>query len=313
MLTTAHKEFTARQGSLIFSTAQSTAINGMSAPCGVSLKRLSFIALLPGLLFSTAGQAAFTLNFAGGVAVDVGNVGPNQAAPESVIDPSNGLRYWHYIVGDPATGFAQEVYIQATGSSCPQSTICSASGGSVGFGSVNVMNSGPGTGNPNDILIREVMGGTWNATTSTWTCDTSYCDEFVKGAYADKPKMTQGINDPDFTSNFVLDMSNIAISNNSTAITLTDGSTAPTGSSLTNVQTVLDPNSSSTFAFDMAHDAQLTNVNGGKYTYTTGSGVLGANGHYVYVDGSFDPTTLDYSPFLDPTVNNPWSFPAGKP
>jgi hypothetical protein len=120
MLTTAHKEFTARQGSLIFSTAQSTAINGMSAPCGVSLKRLSFIALFPGLLFSTAGQAAFTLNFAGGVAVDVGNVGPNQAAPESVIDPSNGLRYWHYIVGDPATGFAQEVYIQATGSSYPQ-------------------------------------------------------------------------------------------------------------------------------------------------------------------------------------------------
>lgn len=254
-----------------------------------------------------AGQTPFT------------DMGANEATGESVIDPSNGLRYWHYMMGNPATGFAQEIYIRGTGSSCAQSTICSASGGTVGFGINNVLgansttNSGNGTGNPNNIIMRQVLGGTWTAATSTWTCDTAFCGEFIKAAYANKPKITQGINESDYAATFIVDMSGVAISDDATALTITDGSTGATGASLTNTQVMTDALTGNVISFDMANDSQLTNVNGGQYKYNTGSGILGANGTYVYVDGGYNPSTVDYSPFLDPSISNPWSYPANKP
>ena len=82
---------------------------------------------------------------------------------------------------------------------------------------------------------------------------------------------------------------------------------------MTNLQTVIDPTSSSAFDFDMAKDSQLIYVNGGKYAYTSGSGVLGARGTYVYVDGNYNPSTVDYSPYLDNSVSNPWAYPGNKP
>ncbi len=295
-------------------------------------KLLPLVSLIPCLLFGSVGHAEFAMNFSGTTSTFIvhGNsfisgqspftpMGTNQATGESVIDPSNGLRYWHYILGDPASGFAQEIYIRGTGSSCSQSTICSASGGTVGFGSNNVLGSnsatvsGNGTGNPNNIIMRQVLGGTWNASTSTWTCDTAFCGEFIKASYANKPKITQGISDSDFTAKFILDMSGVAISDNSTALTVTDDSTGATGASLTNVQSVTDNQTGSVISFDMANDSQLTNVNGGRYTYTTGSGVLGARGTYVYVDGGYNPANVDYSPFLDHSVSNPWAYPANQP
>lgn len=289
-------------------------------------KLLPLISLLPAILFSPASHAEFAMNFSGTTTTFVthGNsfvggqspftpMGSNEATGESVIDPSNGLRYWHYILGDPASGFAQEVYIRATGSSCGQFTICSASGGTTNFGG-NVLAAGnSGNGNPNAITVRQVMGGTWTAATNTWTCDTAYCSEFIKAAYANKPKITQGISDPDFTAMFILDMSGVAISDNSTPLTITDESTGATGASLTNVQSLTDSLTGNVISFDMANDSQLTNVNGGRYIYNNGPGVLGARGTYVYVDGGYNPATVDYSPFLDDSVSNPWAYPASKP
>ena len=262
------------------------------------------------------------MNFSGTTINSAGtpftNVGQNEASGEYFIDPDNGLGYWHYLLGDPAAGFAQEVYIRATGASCGQNTICSASAGTTGFG-INVLgqhsttNSSNGTGNPNEVIMRQVLGGTWNAGSSIWTCDTAYCSEFIKSSYANKPKITQGINDPEYTAQFIMDMSAVALSNNSTTLTITSGGVGATGASLTNVHTVIDPSSSNVFSFDMALDGQQTYVNGGKYIYTTGSGVLGASGTYSYIDGNYNPTTIDYSPFLDRTISNPWSFPGAKP
>lgn len=289
-------------------------------------------------IFSPIGHSEFAMNFSGVTSTSIVHgtsgvggqspftpTGANQAG-SFVTDPTNGLNYWHYILGDPATGFAQEVYIQATGgNSCGDNSICTASGGSAltptgasGGNPVNFLGSnsavnGTATANPSRVIVHQVLGGTWDAGTSTWTCDTAYCSEFIKSSYADKPKITEGINEPDFTSTFILDMSGIALSNNSTNLTLTDKNTAPTGSSLTNVQTVIDPTNASTISFDMAHDSQSTNVNGGKYTYTNGGGTLGSSGNYVYVDGGFNPRTIDYTPFLDETVSNPWAYPDTKP
>jgi hypothetical protein len=300
---------------------------------------LALIALI-GLSLSPAGRADFALNFSGATSTTVIQgiqplggqtpftaVNANQAG-ELVVDPDTGLNYWHYIMGDPASGFAQEVYIQAGGSAfntvnhlCGQETICSASGGVVTNGFDNRFNilgnnsgiTGNGTGNPNRVILRQVLGGTWDATTSTWTCDTDFCSEFVKSAYADKPKITQGINESDFSSTFILDMSGVAMSNNSTDLTLVSKGSASTGASLTNAQTVKDPSTGEVISsFDMANDSQSTFVTGGKYTYVDGTGsVLGANGHYVYVDGGYNLGSVDYTPFLDESdPSNIWTnFP----
>jgi len=244
----------------------------------------------------------------------------NQATGEYVVDPSTGQGYWHYIVGDPSQGFAQEVYIRATAQFCADNSICSASAGSTGsapsfnlLGSNNTL-TGNGTGNPNDVLIRQVVGGTWNAATSTWTCDTSFCDEFIKSSYADKPEIIQGINTSDFTAKFILDMSGILYSNNSTSITAISGNASPTGASITNVQSVINPATGNVISsFDLSKDGQQTHVNGGQYTYTPGKGTLGSGGNYVYVDGGYDLNNVDYTPFLDSVDSNPWTYSAGKP
>ena len=309
-----HERISVYRSSGCVSAAQNPFVSANIFP-PINTRLVSTLCFLPGLLLSAASQAEFTLNFSGASgSASINAIGPNVAGTESVIDPDNGFRYWHYVVDDPATGFAQDVYIRSTGAtSCSQHTICSASGGTTALGtSVNVLgansaiNSGNGTGNPNHVLIREVLGGTWDATSSTWTCDTGYCDEFIKDSYTNKPKITQGINDADFSSKFIIDMSGVALSDNSTPLTITDNSTGATGASLTNVQTVFDASTSSSAVFDLANDGQQVNVSGGQYTYTTGTGVLGANGTYVYVDGGFDPKALDYTPFRDPSQNFPF-------
>ena len=295
---------------------------------------LPYLCVLPGLLLATDANAEFVMNFAGPTSTSIMHgdrgingqtpftaMGPNEATGDYVIDPSNGLGYWHYVLGDPSSGFAQEVYIRATSSSCGQFSTCSASYGLNSFGGNNVMGSnkdtvsGNGTGNPNAVIMRQVLGGSWDASTHTWTCDTGYCDEFLKSSYANKPKITQGIATTDFTAKFIADMSNVAISDSSTTLTVTNGSTGATGSSLTNTQTIIDPQSSDPITFDMANDVQSgqSSVSAGRYTYVTGGGVLGANGTYVYVDGGYNPSNVDYTPFLDPTVANPRAYPDTTP
>jgi hypothetical protein len=257
---------------------------------------------------SITGQTPFTA------------VNANQAG-ELVVDPDTGISYWHYVMGDPASGFAQEVYIQASATTtCSQNNrACSASAGSTADAiNFNILGNnstltGNGTGNPNRVIVRQIIGGTWDANTQTWTCDTSFCSEFIKSAYADKPKITQGINDTDFTSKFVIDMSGIALSNNTTDLTLVDQNSATTGASMINAQTVKDSAGNVVATFDQAKDAQTSYINGGKYTYTNGNGALGAGGTYHYVDGGYNLSTVDYTPFLDSTDANPWSFPAAKP
>jgi len=234
------------------------------------------------------------------------------------VDPISGLSYDHQIIGDPATGFAQEMWIRRGGSCYGGQGVCTASGGVEGFFTGNVLvggnaGGGAGTGNPNQVLVRQVIGGTWDAGTSTWTCDTSYCDEFIKAAYVDKPKITQGISSADFTAKFVFDMSAIDYSTDSTVVTAVDGSSATTGASLINTQTVVDLATGNTVAsFDIFDDAQDSYIDGGRFTYANGTARLSSNGTYNYVSGFYDQNQ-DYSPFLDHVVINPWSYPASKP
>ena len=308
----------------------------VGARCRSRMNPLAAAVVLPAaLLLSGSCRADFALNFAGttstsivhGISSSNGEspftpVTPNEAGGESAVDPSTGIHYWHYILGDPSSGFAQEVYIQSSvPGTCAENQICTASGGSTASDpSFNLLGSDPtqtgnATGNPSRVIIRQVIGGSWDATTSTWSCDTAFCSEFLKASAGDKPKITQGINEPDFSSTFVIDMSAIAISNNTTDLTLTSKGSPSTGASLTNVQQVIDPATGATISsFDMSKDAQTTFVTGGKYTYVNGGGTLGAEGSYVYVDGGYNPSAVDYTPFLNNSSDaNPWSYPASKP
>jgi len=233
-------------------------------------------------------------------------------------DPISGISYRHQIIGDPATGFAQEIWIRNGGSCYGSQGTCTASGGLEGKFTGNVLvggnsGGGAGTGNPNQVLVRQVIGGTWDAGSSTWTCDTSYCDEFIKAAYADKPKITQGIASTDFVAKFVFDMSAIDYSTDSIVVTAVDGSSATTGASLINTQTAIDLGTGKTVAsFDIFSDAQVSYIDGGRFRYSNGTARLSSNGTYSYVSGSYDQNQ-DYSLFLDHAVSNPWSYPGSKP
>ena len=299
----------------------------------INLRLLPYFCFLPSLLFSPVGNAQFAMNFSGGTVDSIvhGSNGiPNQTpmtdigpgnGGETVIDPDTGQAYWHYIIGDPASGFAEEVYIRKGGVCYGGQGTCSASGGAEGVNLAVGINpfapsatSGNGTGNPNSVSVRMVLGGSWNAATNTWTCDTGFCQEFLKNTDVNKPKITQGVSDAEFSSKFVLDMSGIALSNSAANIAIIGGDAAPTGASLSLVQTLKDTSTGNVFnSFDLANNGQTTYVNGGQYRYVGGSGRAGSSGTYVYVDGQYDPTTVDYSVFFDKTVDNPWAYPAFKP
>lgn len=281
---------------------------------------LAFAMLLAGPMC----HGEFALNFAGapgGTTIAHGGGTSGGQTPYyagSGVDPISGLSYAHQIIGDPATGFAQEMWIRRGGSCYGGQGVCTASGGLEGKFTGNVLvggnaGGGAGTGNPNQVLVRQVIGGTWDAGTSTWTCDTSYCDEFIKSSYADKPKITQGISATALTAKFIFDMSGIDYNTDSTVVTAVDGNAATTGASLINTQTVVDLATGKTVAsYDIYDDAQDSYIDGGRYTYTNGTARLASNGTYTYVSGFYDQNQ-DYSPFLDHGVSNPWSYPASKP
>jgi len=234
--------------------------------------------------------------------------------------------YWHQIIGDPSQGFAVDVYIaQGTG------FLKSESGGRPSIFPNNLANSslefqsgngwnplspdskltGNGTADPTRVVMRQILGGTWNALTSTWSCaGAEFCAEFLKDKLDRKPKISQTINDNSvgMSAYFELDMSNSTYSDNTTAGTIV------------NTVTFTGNNPGS---FDLATDGQNSTVTGGRYTYSPGLGWVdggGASGmatwdyqegSYSYWDGSFDPLAIDSAAFRDAT-QNPWAGPGNE-
>jgi hypothetical protein len=286
-----------------------------------------------GLMVNSA-RAEFTLNFQpkgsgtfttsathSGLSQDNGTqtgqtnylMGTSLERPEIVTDPDNGNTYYHMIVGDLATGFIQETYIQmgygnygATALGEPADS-ASASGGVSSFDRTTVLGtgydpldanknsmaqaviSGNGTANPNRVIMRQIVS------------DGEVMMEYLKDKYANKARISQMMVATDITANFDLDMRNSTFADASTVGIITNtmqlwGQGVPYDSSV----------------FDMAKDAPNAVVNGGKYTYTTGSGFGGSEGTYNYSDGGFDQTAVDWASYMDPMLSNPWSFSSAK-
>lgn len=259
-------------------------------------------------------------------------------------DPNTFETYWHTIVGDPSTGFAMESYIprinsfESTSGGKPSKIISRASlevfSGNgwdpLGKGdpSRDFNYTGNGTADPTKVIVRQVMGGTWNSTTGDWSCNTTdgYCSEFIKNQFLFKPKVTQKINEADMAQNFVLDMSSIKYDDDTTAgsiintLTITDPDmpdfdpTAGDFQMIDGIITISHPTSGSS--------SINPNVTGGRYTYTQCNGPINYNGvehcwqdndinnwdyeegSYSYVNGgAADVMNYEWDVYWDPSQN----------
>ncbi len=195
----------------------------------------------------------------------------------------DGVQYWHQIIGDPAAGFAYEIYVESAGGSYSNSggkpsayrlsSYEQQSGNGfdpLGLKSNNgVEFTGNGTGDPTKVVMRQVMGGQWDEKSRTWSCgNAGFCYEFLKDDLNLKPKITQIINDSArfIQTFFELDMSNSTYEDDTLA------------GEIINIMKITDPglplDLPSAGNFNMATDSQegRSNVTGGRYTYTPGAG-----------------------------------------
>lgn len=214
-------------------------------------------------------------------------------------DPVTGENYYHVIVGRPEDGFAQEVLIKATGPTW-EGGLGSASLGDgncrSGFNGFSLSEcnisdplgvtqdnifTGNGSGDPRTVRMRQVMGGTWDATAKTWNCLSTdpYCLQFLKDSFANKPVIEQHVFDAasGMVGTFKFDMSNSNYSTNTIA------------GSFLNTVVFSDPELSTLAGFNYAIDANASAsvLTGGKYIFTGTGPTNAVNEPYLYWDGSF--------------------------
>ncbi len=260
-------------------------------------------------------------------------------------DPDTNVSYWHTIVGDPNTGFAMESYIprinlyestsggrpsRIMGWDKPLETFSGNGWDPLGINPSRDFDfTGNGTADPTRVIVRQIMGGTWNSTTKTWSCDSSdaYCSEFLKDQLQLKPKITQKINDTEMEQNFILDMSSITYSDDTTAgniintLAITDPDMPDFDPTAGDFQMV---NNTITISHPTTGLSNLNpNVTGGRYIYNQcadtqlSSGVehcwqstdINAwdyqEGSYSYVNGGeADVLNYEWDLYWDPAQNN---------
>jgi hypothetical protein len=146
--------------------------------------------------------------------------------------------------------------------------------------------TGNGTANPERVVFRQTLQ------------DTYMEQEVLKAVKANKPKITQTINDNEMSSTFILDMS---------ALGYNDASAAGI---MTNTMLVTDSQSGLVMTnFDINTTSQNSYVSGGKYKYnfpTSGMWMDKSFGTYTYAPGAgFDVHSVNWAAFSDPTVNIP--------
>ncbi len=209
-----------------------------------------------------------------------------------------GVNYVHIIVGDPADGFAQEVYIEgANGAGASTYTAASTyalaenhpTSGTPGLGPL----TGPGnaSANPEKVIMRQVVGGEWDLATTTWSCGAAtFCADFFKDNLLTKPRITQTVIDGDMTSFFDMDMRGSVYS----GVALADMVSSPIVNSVT-LQNV--PGAEFAMTPEYTNDSV---VSGGRFIYTEGLGNRGSEGTYTYAEGDFDTAAEDWTIYRDP-------------
>ena len=249
------------------------------------------------LLCSISARAEFALDFmpdnGGGLGTSAGTpwlMQGGNSLPEIVTDPDTGLSYYHIIMGDPASGFMQDVYIQNGYGSYQGGSGSAVGGGGNGGNNVQPLdaNSGTGEANPRKVLVRQIVS------------DGEIFMDFVKDKFDRKPKITQMLTLPSLSAIFQLDMSNSSYGDD-----LTPGILSYT------MQLADDYKDQASFNF--ATDIQKSIIDGGRYTYTNGTGPGGSAGTYNYDQGNFDIDAVSWEVYFDHSLSNPWSNSTNKP
>jgi len=209
---------------------------------------------------------------------------------------SNGKSYYHVIVGDHTQdSFYMDFIIEASASYTRYdgNWVGSASSGSQEhqeFGiakpySNNSSRNGNGTGNPNRVIMRQVID------------DGIMRSEFLKDQLDKKPLIKQ-----DITGNGVL----MKLSLDMRGKTYLDNAPV-TEADWTNTIILEGIAAGSTGDFGSISYTG-SNLTAGAYTYMSGSRNGGANGIYTYQqEGGFQPVNFDYSVYCDPDQNINWS------
>lgn len=206
------------------------------------------------------------------------NPDPSRFVQETISE--GGANYYHVVVGDPAAGFASEVYIRQGGGTGCNGFAQSSSAGSCGndsnvfsVSSGTTSGSGSGTARPTYTVMKQVLS------------DGEINSVFFKDGLDAKPLITQDVVNADIDMRFSIDMRNSNYSTNTTA------------GVVTNSLTLLDPTLGNAGNYDFATDNQLSTVTGGRYTWVTGSGFNTSYGTYTYAVGGFSVYSVDWSKY----------------
>lgn len=240
------------------------------------------------------------------------NVDGTPFLQELYVDPQTNQSYYHVIVGLPESGFVQETYIRANGqpwegglgSASLGDGICRFDrtqyninecnmGDVLGATHDNVF-TGNGSGDPRAAQIRQLVGGTWNDATKSWTCGTNdtFCQQFLKNSFSNKPVITQTLQDAATgMKGFVqIDMSN------------SDYATDAIAGTLSNTLEFTLPQFIDIPGFNFATDKSEagSRVTAGQYIFT-GTGPTNATLEpYRYIDGGGFLLDRDWTRFANP-------------
>lgn len=224
-----------------------------------------------------------------------------------------GTDYYHVVVGDSAGAFGIEYYLRtAPGAVCWFGCAGARVGGGMGGGmggpsplsassgsatndSAPLASTNSGTGRPDVVAIRQI-----NRTPEI-------TQEFLKATESNKPRITQTLTSANVTLNFGLDMSTINYQTSAAgSITLTQAINEAIPPPGINPVTRAPLPSSSNFNIASAGPGSVTNVTGGRYTYSPGAGDGGSLGAYSYFADRFDVYNVNWASYCDP-VQNPVS------
>lgn len=247
-------------------------------------------------------------------------------------DNATGNYYWHIIIGDyynqagnpiNTQGFNLEYIIQASSTQRFQDEIYNAASASATWvdsdtaensGGFQVYDTGlngnfttSGQANPKRVLVRQIMAD--NETVST----------FLKDGFNSKPFISQTVVDnlvthPNTTVNneFTLDMRMVSYDSiDNSGVIMKNITNIGGGFEAANQGDYDTTNASFTPHLFNQEDRVMS---AGKFTWTPGTGVLGADGTYTYYYADdtvnptgFQPTDKNYQGFCRPSDNINWS------
>ena len=265
---------------------------------------------------------------------------------QELITAPSGKVYYHALIGNPTSGFSMEYYIQAGWGDYEQNDPLSASGGLLNGGDdatpilpvdrtrfvsplAPTSVSGSGTGAPRKVIFRQTVRAE------------DFDQEVHKGSLANKPIITQSLNDGELNSFFQADMSNSDYYTMDTTGQLinTMSVTDSEGKKLAdfdqdNVLDMVDVNTGDKWnKFGNANPTGISGITAGRYIKVGGEGVdeyisrrtrrgmsyedawrladinvrgqIDTTGDYEYSDGNFNLKGIDWGSFWDPSQNVP--------